>query len=113
MSSNKCGLRLNLTFLPKEEGGKSAAATTDQYRPRIKVEDYFSSCVVESTSGAVETLVLQKPHEVTVWLMWERIEEYSGKSIEVLFPVGSTAEIFEVDLSRPVARGVVLAVQRA
>lgn len=113
MSSKRCALRVSLIFLLPGEGGRRSPAITDRYQPRIKVDKYLSSCIIESISGKVETLEPGKAYKVFARLTtWEQMEDYIGKTVEALFPLGSLVEIFEVDEARPVARGVVLGVER-
>ena len=86
-----------IAFWGSAKGGRTNPPLTG-YRPHIKLNDVFTSCIVESTSGE-EVFEFDKEHLVSIKLCFP---ETYGKYIHS----GDTVNLFEA--SKQIGTGVIV-----
>lgn len=105
--SSKCYLKASIKFIDPSLDGGSLAEIAKFYRPLLKLYDeHMTSCFFEKIGDGVGMMSLDATYGVLISLhMREQIEDFIGKPIQEILPIGRTLEI--VTLDRTVARGVV------
>jgi hypothetical protein len=104
--SSKSYLKASIKFLDPSLDGASLAEIARSYRPLLKLHgEYLTSCFFEKIGDGTGTMKLDTPYEVLISLhMRKQMEEFIGKSIQEILPVGRDLEIVTT-IDRTVAKG--------
>jgi hypothetical protein len=105
--SSKSYLKASIKFFDSSLDGGGLAKIARSYRPLLKLNDeYLTSCFFEKIGDGFGTMKLDTSYEVLISLhMRKQMEEFIGKLIHEILPVGRDLEIVTAD--RTVAKGKV------